>query len=287
MHHGPQFVRTGPILDPAQIRKVAPNYPHHDAMFPSVVATDALHNARGKYYCYFGPHDPPGGIYLAVADDPAGPWRPRTEPVIRRVWPGRLSVDHVASPHALWVRELGRLILWFHGPNWVTHWAASDDGIHFEYGGVSLQDTKPATVSYARVFRSLDGFLMIYMRRDTNGIHHLHAAHSTDAVNFQEAGRVLRSQRGHYCGGWLWRGLLIYHHDLPGHVPGRFTANLVCREFDPLTLASGDERVFYEAPLQDTPRVASACILEQDLAHLYYDAGPRLSNSICHAVLRP
>ena len=49
--------------------------PCNDVIVASVIATDQLQNPLGRYYLYYAPHNAPGGICLAYADSPAGPWK--------------------------------------------------------------------------------------------------------------------------------------------------------------------------------------------------------------------
>src|SRR6266567_5812290 len=71
----PIFKYKGIILDDKDLRY----NPHQDLIFPSVIAAhDYFISSRGRYYLYYAPHDAPGGICLAYADNPAGPWREYT-----------------------------------------------------------------------------------------------------------------------------------------------------------------------------------------------------------------
>ena len=49
--------------------------PCNDILIPSVIATDQLQKPLGRYYLYYAPHNAPGGVCLAYADSPAGPWK--------------------------------------------------------------------------------------------------------------------------------------------------------------------------------------------------------------------
>lgn len=150
----PRFKYLGVILDYEDLRY----RPHPDVIHPTVVETSALAGARAKYYMYYAPHDRPGGICLAYAGRPEGPWTEyESNPIIGREWLPHYTVSHVSSPHALWNPEAGRLFLYFHGENSVTRFAHSVDGIHFEYGGTAVHtdmfEPDVTEASYARVFR--------------------------------------------------------------------------------------------------------------------------------------
>lgn len=138
-------------LDPGRLRY----NPCGDLIFPSVLRVRGLlENPLGAYYMYYAPHDAPGGICLAYADAPTGPWIEYPEnPLIARHWAPHFDVSHVSSPHALWHPRERQVQLFFHGENRVTRQAFSRDGIHFEYGGVAVDCSQlPGTLAafYAR-----------------------------------------------------------------------------------------------------------------------------------------
>ena len=150
----PPFHYQGVVLDYQNLRYC----PHPDIIFPSVIRTDGLRQPLGRYYCYYAPHDAPGGLCLAYADAPAGPWvEYPANPLIGHDWPPHYTVSHVSSPHAIWNEEAGLLYLYFHGENDITRFAVADDGVHFRYGGIAVTTGMLgegfSEASYARVFR--------------------------------------------------------------------------------------------------------------------------------------
>lgn len=151
----PVFHYQGIVLDPAELRYS----PHPDIIHPSVIETgSAWENPLAKYYMYYAPHDAPGGICLAMADQPEGPWREYPHnPIIGNDWLPHYRVSHVSSPHVIWNQEENCLFMYFHGENDTTRYATSRDGINFEYGDIAVttQDFGPGLTeaSYARVFR--------------------------------------------------------------------------------------------------------------------------------------
>lgn len=150
----PRFEDATVVLRPSELRY----NPHNDVIFPSVVRmADHLPAPIDAFYMYYAPHDPPGGICLATAPAPMGPW---TEcpgnPIINRSWPPHHQVAHVSSPHVLWIEEEQRFFCFYHGDNDVTRYASSADGIVFSYEGEALScaDLPPSeSISYNRVYR--------------------------------------------------------------------------------------------------------------------------------------
>lgn len=95
----PTFTHDTMVLEPRALRY----NPHDDLIFPSVIDTAGrIAGALGRFYMYCAPHDAPGGICLAYADELVGPWREyRHNPIITRDWSPHYRVGHVSSPHAL------------------------------------------------------------------------------------------------------------------------------------------------------------------------------------------
>ena len=67
----PAFRHLGVVLDYKDLKY----NPCNDILIPSVIATDQLQKPLGRYYLYYAPHNAPGGVCLAYADSPAGPWK--------------------------------------------------------------------------------------------------------------------------------------------------------------------------------------------------------------------
>ncbi len=132
--------------------------PCDDVIYPCVInAQDFFANPLGKYYMYYSPHNAPGGICLAYASSLHGPWvEYAANPIIRNQWLPHYNVEHISSPHAIFVPEESQLFLYYHGDNEFTRYAISDDGIDFTYGGVAISaDQLPGAdiAAYARVYR--------------------------------------------------------------------------------------------------------------------------------------
>ncbi len=181
----------GVILTPERLRYS----PHPDIIHPSVMETGCFHEkALARYYLYYAPHDAPGGICLACADELEGPWHEyERNPIIAADWPPHHRVSHVSSPHAVWNSEEQHLFLYYHGENDTTRLAVSTDGVHFEYNG-SVVDTTMfeaglTEASYARVFRhttaSAQGPYFMFIMGNCKGSRNIYRAWSPDGRRWE------------------------------------------------------------------------------------------------------
>jgi len=291
----PVFRHQGVVLDYKDLRY----NPCNDVIIPSVIVTEQLQKPLGGYYLYYAPHNAPGGICLAYADSPAGPWKEyEANPLIARDWAPHYNVSHVSGPHAIWMEEEKMLFLYYHGENDVTRIASTADGIHFQYEGVAVT-TKIfdaiSEASYARVFRyTLPGkdnrYIMLLMGNN-RGTRRVYLAWSQD-------GRTWESRRtplvdpppgtGQIAQAWYfpWRGrhYLIYH----GHLTDSFqTANLYASEIDPAFERPTFLGLFHDHTTAGPNNVAqmSPCFLEaQGKIYMYTNIGPRLNQKIALAV---
>lgn len=132
--------------------------PCNDIIFPSVIkVSEYIKNPLGKYYMYYAPHSNPGGICLAYSNDLNEQWiEYEKNPIITNKWKDMYEVEHVSSPHIIYIEEKKQFFLYFHGDNEQTRYAFSSDGIDFNYGGIVL-DTEISSefsgLSYARTFK--------------------------------------------------------------------------------------------------------------------------------------
>jgi hypothetical protein len=292
----PVFREASTVLQPEQLRF----NPTGELIFPSVIRTDKLENPRGRFYLYYAPHDNPGGICLAYADQLEGPWTEYAgNPVIGREWADHYRVSHVSSPHALWMEREGRLFLWFHGENRTTRYASSRDGLRFEYEGVAIEATEwPSTTeaSYARVFADpapgAEGYVMflmgnqarerkIFLARSPDG-----RAWTAQAEPFFEA-PADAGARPQTSGPWLWqwrdRFFVLAHADFPDE--GLYSVYAMetdarlsgARYAGKLLRASGKPPEF--------ARVAAPALIEEGgRLYLFYEAGARSRTAIRMAV---
>lgn len=266
--------------------------------FPSVIkATDYFDDPLATYYMYYGPHDAPGGIAMAYADSPEGPWTEyQNNPIISRNNPPHYEVSHVASAHPIWNEDEQKLFLYFHGENHQTRLASSDDGIHFDYeqevvNTSSFNDISEA--SYARVFEytipSKGNKYTMLLMGNNNGSRKIYLAWSNDGRNWETERDPIISpvsnekinHRGDLSGAYYfpWEG----RHYVTVHAgSGNQYLVEVGEEFD-LEIHHG---AFNQAP-NESPfngRIASRSFLqENDSVYMFYEVGQRGTTKIALA----
>ncbi|MET8907823.1 hypothetical protein [Micromonospora sp. NPDC004551] len=295
----PQFTYQGTAFDKSAL---AYN-PTNEFIFPSVIrAADYFANPLGTYYLYYAPHERPGGIALAYSDSINGPWTEYTaNPLISNTWlPYYSTVSHISSPHAVWIEGERKLFLYFHGENSITRYATSDDGIHFDYGGtaVSRNETTGGETSYARVFeqsvpRLGTRYLMVFMDNPTGGApgptgpvsRRIRWAVSNDARTWTMQPEPIvtpQGDEGPNASGpfflrWNDRNLVIYHA-----ADGNMHAVDVGENFDQEIHLGVVHDSMTAAP--DLGRSAAPTFyFDGQTAHMYYEAGGRLTATIGHA----
>ncbi len=294
----PVFRYRGVVLEAANLKY----RPHDDVIYPSAVRVEGrIAKPLGKFYLYYAPHDAPGGICLAYADKPEGPWHEYARnPIVAREWVPHYKVSHVSGPDAIWSPEEGKLLLYFHGENPVTRVASSPDGMHFDYEGEAVTTrmfTNLSEASYGRVFRHpLPGkdnrYVMLLMGND-RGTRRIYLAWSKDGRKWfarptpvmdpppgtdQVAGAVLVN--------WAGKQYLIAHanNSKAGFNQG----------FD-LYIAETDEafehikplgKFFEHATVSPTNAgVMSPCFVENaGRWYMFFNIGPRLHNKIALAI---
>ena len=291
----PAFRHLGVVLDYKDLKY----NPCNDIIIPSVIATDQLQKPLGRYYLYYAPHNAPGGVCLAYADSPAGPWKEyEANPLITRDWAPHYKVSHVSGPHVIWMEEERRLFLYYHGENDVTRIASTTDGINFRYEGVAVI-TKMfdgvSEASYARVFRYTlpgkdDRYIMLLMGNN-QGTRRIYLAWSKDGRTWEARQTPVVDPppgTGQVAQAWYfpWRGrhYLIYH----GHLTDSFQiANLYASEIDPAFERPKLLGLFHEHTTASPDNVAqmSPCFLEANgKIYMFTNIGPRLNQKIALAV---
>ncbi|GAB6937967.1 hypothetical protein ACQP60_08255 [Isoptericola variabilis] len=296
----PEFSYVGTAFDKADL---AYN-PTNEFIFPSVIrAADYFSEPLGTYYMYYAPHERPGGIALAYSDSIDGPWTEYDgNPLISNSWsPHYEAVSHISSPHAVWVEGEQKLFLYFHGENTITRYATSDDGVHFDYGGTAVQrdDTTGRETSYAKVFeQSVPGlgnrYLMLFMDNPANALpgqdgpvaRRIRWAVSDDARSWEIQPEPLVTPRGieepnasgPFFLRWEGRHLVVFHAS-----DGNMHAVDVGQNFDQEIHLGVVHDSLADAP--DSGRSAAPTFyFDGRTAHMYYEAGGRLTATIGHAV---
>ncbi|MCX4472004.1 hypothetical protein OOK41_17100 [Micromonospora sp. NBC_01655] len=296
----PRFSYAGTAFDKSQL-----SYnPTNEFIFPSVIrAADYFADPLGEYYLYYAPHERPGGISLAYSDSIDGPWTEyAANPLVGNTWlPHYPTVSHVSSPHAVWVEGEGKLFLYFHGENSITRYATSTDGVHFDYGGtaISRNSTTGGETSYARVFeqsvpRLGTRYLMLFMDNPTAALpgptgpvsRRIRWAVSNDARNWAiqpEPMVTPQGDEGPNASGpfflrWQGRNLVVFHA-----ADGNMHAVDVGENFDREVHLGVVHDSLAGAP--DLGRSAAPTFyFDGSTAHMYYEAGGRLTATIGHAV---
>ena len=263
--------------------------PCNDLIFPSVInAHDFTSNPLGKYYMYYAPHNAPGGICLAYASSLHGPWIEYTgNPLITNQWLPYYDVGHVSSPHAIFIPEESRLFLYYHGDNDTTHYAVSEDGVTFTYGGVAIDHNMlPGSnlMAYARVFRhtppdSSFRYVMLFTSLtyvpgswDSFASYGLYRAWSNDAQNWHVNETPIISHHDldnsvyFICSPTLfsWQGELyvVFHKDWKDDkVQGGVYSDLYAIEVDAGLQAIGPQRLFCSRMLLVTKACVSATLI--------------------------
>ena len=278
--------------------------PHNDIIFPSVIRTDKLPNPLGRYYMYYAPHSAPGGICLAYADSPEGPWKEYpSNPVVSNNWPPNYSVSHVSGPDMVWIEEEKKYFLYFHGENTTTRFASSTDGLHFNYEGVCWTDTmfsSPGSTvgeaSYARIYRyTIPGkdnrYIAIFMGVHNRKNRKVFLATSKDGRTWEPRKEPVVAPPPGTCqiaGNWYlpWNGkhYIIYH----GHWTVNITvADLLVSEVDPTFEHSKFVGLLVDHKAAGTWNEAamSPCMFQENgKLYLYYNIGPRLHQKIALAI---
>jgi hypothetical protein len=295
--------------------------PCDDLIFPCVIRVDdKLVDPLGKYYLYYAPHNKPGGICLAYADDLRGPWKEAGgNPLIERKWDSHYDVSHISSPHALWRDDLKEIWLYYHGENTTTRWAWSKDGVQFSYGGEAIQTPEMADMSgasYARVFdspftESPGRFLMVVLlfkyehesweRFDKFG---LYGAWSDDGEVWSLCDEPIVSladcgAESFVCSPFIQKlgekVYLAYHLDtvtpeprsVKAPAPDEISTDICAVEIDSGLQKVGEPFTVCERTLfgEENQRFADPCLIEEDGEVFLFGAiGPRLNQRIGVAV---
>ena len=293
------FEPGGIILDYADL-----SYnPCDDIIFPSIVKTGGhLSGSLDAYHMYYAPHDPPGGICLAHAPAIEGPWTEyASNPMITKDWPPHYEVGHVSAPDAIWVQGASQLFLYYHGDNDTTHYATSKDGMHFEYGGVAVDQTfygdfmedQYDRVFYGRVFEhgipsGENGYIFLFARSSDQGLHKqgIYLSWSRDARKWSRPTRLIAPTGGarFVCSPCFFslhdKHYVAYHaefHD-PVADPVAYTDIYVVEVDATLSACKPLGKLMDHGFYEGNPRVSDPCIvIENGIAYLIVAIDKRLN----------
>jgi hypothetical protein len=299
----PHFEPKGMILGYEGLRY----RPHDDLIFPSVVATHGrFPNPLGRYYLYYAPHDAPGGICMAYADDLQGPWKEFAKnPLISRDWTPYYQVSHVSGPHALWNEGEKCLFLYFHGENSETRLATSRDGIHFTYDRTVMTTAdipEVSEASYGRVFEhklpGVDNRFIMLLMGNNHGTRRIYLAWSKDgrawtsrAQPFMDAPPGTDQVAGAWLLTWKGRDYMIAHANAnSGEGINGVGFDLYLNEVSEDFTMARPLGKFMKANAfgAENPALMSPCVFEENGSlHLFVNIGPRLNNTIALAVAKP
>lgn len=287
----PTFVYDRVVIEPSSMTY----NPTGEFIFPSVIkASDYFSSPLGTYYMYYAPHDSPGGICLAYANNLSGPWTEYSaNPIISKTWSPYYSVSHVSSPHAIWNSGAGKLYLYFHGENSTTRVASSVDGRSFTYENqcVSTADfDNISEASYARVYMytipSKNNTYTMVLMGNNAGSRKIYLAWSNDGKNWTTQRTPVISPdsseggvdlSGPYFFPWNGKYNVVYHAG-----DGNMHVTEVGADF---TLEN-HLGIFYDSMTSAPDNSRSAAptfITSGSTMYMYYEAGQRGSTKIALA----
>ena len=184
---------------------------------PSLIKMEGrVRNPLGKYYLYYSPHKH-AGIGLVYSDSIEGPWKE---------YEGNPVVKDAAIPDIRWIEAMGRFHLWAHRKNSQTEMWTSEDGLHFDYHGTSIDAKSIGTrnASYTRAYeypldRYGNKYIMLYSGFiEERGIRCVWLAHSKDGANWVQVKTPLvepveGENNDIYCPSllqWQGRNFIVY-----------------------------------------------------------------------------
>jgi len=296
----PVFSKPSIVLDPKKLRY----NPHDDLIFPSVIRVDGrIEKPLGKYYMYYAPHDAPGGICLAYANEVEGPWTEYGEnPLLGRVWAPHYEVSHISSPHILWMEDVKKFYLYFHGENDTTRVASTTDGIHFTYEKVAVSTAMYdgiSEASYARVFPCTAGpagtrFVILFMGNN-GGTRRIYAAWSRDGLTFTAQkkpllnpppGTEVTQVGGPWYLPWQGKNYVVFHGDKTPADLSAVSSEIYIAEVGADFSEENHLGVFYsrQAFPEEKRRVSDPCFFHDEGKDWFLMAvGPRLKQTIAMA----
>ncbi|UCG60188.1 MAG: hypothetical protein JSU70_11815 [Phycisphaerales bacterium] len=175
----PEFALRGIALHPEGLSYA----PTQQLIHPSIIKMEGrVKTPLGRYYMYYAPHKHIA-ISMAYSSSMEGPW---TE------YQGNPVIEGPSAPDIRWIKEKGKFYMWGHRKNAQTELWTSDDGLRFEYQGVSITAKNIGTrnATYTRVYeyplkRYGSKYIMLYSGFiEERRIRCVWLAHSRDAENW-------------------------------------------------------------------------------------------------------
>ena len=316
-------------------------------IFPSIVDAKAHLNADGKflnggdtiarYYLFYTPHENPGGMFLSTAPTLDGPWteyagksssstengRVMTfEWAItqnERIGQGGSHEKHISACQVVWNEDIRKYVMYFHGPNPISHYATSDNLLDWEYGGVIFESTQfaagAAEASYAKAFEytvpGLDNKYVMLLMTQQGNIRRIYWAHSKDGLSWTPVRKALVSPdldykkvpgtdvKPDYSGSfgnnvagpslWVEDGrCMVLCHGSSGNmfvveVGAAFDREIHWGEY----MRASDVLIDTDdnGNKQAVPRISSAQFIQSDTGewYMFFEAGSRLGANIAYA----
>ena len=122
----PTFTFQRVALHPKDLRYA----PTDQLIHPTIIKTEGrIENPLAKYYMYYAPHKHIA-TSMAYADSLDGPWVE---------YQGNPVIKGPSAPDIRWIEEKSKFFMWGHRKNSQTELWTSEDGLHFEYHGVSVK----------------------------------------------------------------------------------------------------------------------------------------------------
>ncbi len=293
-----QYSYQGLAFDPA-----APSYsPADEWIFPSIIETSKLSNPLGQYHLYTAPHGTNStkdgetvGIALFYSDTlDNNSWTEYSgNPIVD---PSDFSgVSHISSPHAIYVDEYNKVLLYAHGDNDTTRWwyDSVGDGASFNYGGVAVDTSmmsNSSEASYARVYDyaipdRTNSYTMFFMDNQ-GGTRHIRLATSDDAKDWTVDPDEVVTPQSQHDGNVSNPFFFRYNGDylVAFHASSDRMYAMECGQNVDLENYRGE----IMAPVsQDDGGIAGPFFVKDGSgnAYIYYTSGPRLDTAIAYREL--
>ena len=316
-------------------------------IFPCIVDTKAHLGSDGKflngndtiarYYLFYTPHENPGGMFLSTAPTLDGPWTEYAGKSTSSTENGRVMTyewaitqnerigqggsheKHISACQVMWNEDIQKYVMYFHGPNPISHYATSDNLLDWTYGGVIFESTQFASgaveASYAKAFEyavpGLDNKYVMLLMTQQGNIRRIYWAYSKDGLTWTPVRKALVSPdldykkvpgtdvKPDYSGSfgnnvagpslWVENGrCMVLCHGSSGNmfvveVGAAFDREIHWGEY----MRAADVQIDTDdnGNKQAVPRISSAQFIQSDEGewYMFFEAGSRLGANIAYA----